>query len=60
MTQIWYGKTEYFDEIVESFLCAGIKTEYDTKKWTISVDDKDYVQANGILMDLNQLLEAGW
>jgi len=60
MTQIWKGKTEYFHEMVDALMCAGIKTEVDSKKWTISVDSKNYGQANGILMELNQLLEAGW
>ena len=60
MTQIWKGRTEYFDEMVDALMCAGIKMTVDKKQWTISVADKDYSQANGILMDLNQLLEAGW
>jgi hypothetical protein len=49
MKQIWYGKTKYFDEIVDSLECAGIKCEVDRKAWTIKVPDKDYTRANGIL-----------
>ena len=60
MIQIWKGKTDYFDEMVDALKCAGIKTEVDNKKWTISVDSKNYCQANGILMELNELLGAGW
>jgi hypothetical protein len=60
MTQIWKGKTEYFDEIVDTFLSAGIKTEYDEKKWTISVADESYSYAYGMLCELNSLLQAGW
>jgi hypothetical protein len=58
--QIWKGKTEYFDEIVDSFLSAGIKVDVDYKKHIIAVEEKDYDQAYGILMELNQALEAGW
>jgi len=60
MTQIWYGKTKYFDEIVDAFLSAGIKTEYNKKKKEILVEDKSVDHAHGILMELNQLLDAGW
>jgi hypothetical protein len=60
MMQIWSGKTDYFDEIVDTFECAGIKCEVDKKKWTIKVDSNRYDEASGMLMDLNSLLEAGW
>ena len=60
MTQIWKGKTEYFDEIVDTFLSAGIKTEYDEKKWIISVADGSYFHAQEMLCELNTLLQAGW
>ena len=60
MQQIWSGKTEYFDEIVDTFMSEGIKTEVNKKKWTISVDEKRYSEAYGMLCELNSLLEAGW
>ena len=60
MEQIWSGKTKYFDEIVDTFASAGIKYEANKKNWTISVDKDRYSEAYGMLMDLNQVLEAGW
>ena len=57
MTQIWYGYTEIFDEIVDTFECAGIKCE--VKGYTISVEDKRYNEAYGMLCELNNLLEEG-
>jgi len=57
---IWSGKTEHFDEILDTLDCAGIKTEVDRKNWVIKVDRKRYNEANGMLMDLNSVLEAGW
>jgi hypothetical protein len=58
MTQIWYGYTEIFDEIVDTFACAGIK--YEVKGYTISVEDSRYNEAYGMLCELNNLLDAGW
>ena len=58
MTQIWSGYTEYFDEIVDTFLCAGIKCEI--KDYTILVEDGRYNEAYGMLCELNNLLECGW
>tara|TARA_B110000503_G_C7029844_1_gene363523 strand:+ start:140 stop:370 length:231 start_codon:yes stop_codon:yes gene_type:complete len=60
MVEVWRGKDKYFDEIVDAIASSGIKYEVNKKAWTISVDRKDYSQANGILMDLNECLEAGW
>ncbi len=60
MRQIWYGKTKYWDEIVEAFENQGFKLNVNKEQWTIKVEDKDYNQANAILCELNEILEAGW
>jgi hypothetical protein len=60
MRQIWYGKTKYWDEIVEAFENQGFKLNVNKKQWTIEVEDKDYNQAYAILCELNEILEAGW
>lgn len=57
---VWSGRTEYFDEIVDSLFTAGIKCEVDKQKSTIRVPKERYDEANGILMELNSILEAGW
>ena len=56
--QIWNGYTEIFDEIVDTFECAGIKCE--VKGYTILVEEKRYDEACGMLGELNNLLNAGW
>jgi hypothetical protein len=60
MVQIWSGKTDYFEEIVDTFECAGIKCEVDRKKCIISVESNRYNEACGMLYELNQLMNAGW
>ena len=59
MRQIWYGKTKYWDEIVEAFENQGFKLNVNKKQWTIEVEDKDYNQAYAILCELNEIFEAG-
>jgi hypothetical protein len=57
---VWSGRTEYFDEIIDTFASAGIKREVDEKNWVIKVERSRYNEAYGMLMDLNTVLEAGW
>lgn len=60
MIQIWKGKMEYFDEVLDSFFACGIKYKADRKNWTIEVDKNQVALANSILMEVNMELEAGW
>jgi hypothetical protein len=57
MIQVWYGYTEIFDEIVDTFECAGIKCEVDG--YRISVESARYTEACAMLAELNNLLEEG-
>ena len=60
MQVIWRGKNPFWFEILDAFASAGIKYAADRQSYVIKVASKDYDQANGILMDLNTELEAGW
>ena len=60
MKEIWNERTEYFDEIVDCFACAGIKYEADSENYTISVESGRYSEAYGILCELNNELNCGW
>ena len=60
MTTIWKGKMEFWFEVLDAFGASGIKYSADRQNWTIKVDDDQVDQANGILMEINAELEAGW
>ena len=60
MITIWRGKTEYFDEMVDTLKGYGLTVDADKKKYTISVAENEVTRANGLLMELNSELEAGW
>ena len=60
MTTIWKGKMEFWFEVLDAFSAAGINYSADRSNWTIKVADEQVTRANGILMEINSELEAGW
>ena len=60
MQVIWRGKNPFWFEILDTFASSGIRYAADRQAYVIKVADKDFDQANGILMDLNTELGAGW
>lgn len=60
MQVVWRGKNPYWFEILDAFSAQGIRYSADRQKYVIKVAAKDYTQAYGILMELNNELEAGW
>ena len=60
MTTIWRGKMEFWFEVLDAFSASGIRYSADRQTWTIKVADEQVNRANGILMEINSELEAGW
>lgn len=60
MEVVWKGRTKYFDEIVDTIASAGVKYEVDKPNYIIKVEKKDVSNVNGMLCELNELLQAGW
>ena len=60
MITIWKGKMDFWFEVLDAFSANGIRYSADHQRWIIKVDEDQIDQANGILMDINAELEAGW